>query len=66
MGWGVHDYPDPPDYTVPICPVCGEETDTLYADRDGEISGATTASRRLTLGIGRKTTNETVSTFKSR
>lgn len=37
MGWGVHDYPDPPDYTVPICPVCGEETDTLYADKDGEI-----------------------------
>lgn len=39
MGWGVHDYPDPPDYTVPICPVCGEETDTLYADMDGEIFG---------------------------
>lgn len=39
MGWGVHDYPEPPPYTVPVCPICGEETDTLYADKDGEIVG---------------------------
>lgn len=39
MGWGVHDYPEPPEYTVPECPICGEETDTLYADKDGVIFG---------------------------
>lgn len=39
MGWGVRDYPEPPEYTVPRCPVCNEETDTLYADMNGEIFG---------------------------
>ena len=27
----------PPD--APICPVCGEETDTVYTDYGGEIVG---------------------------
>lgn len=39
MWWGVNDYPSPPDYTVPTCPVCGQETDTLYSDIYGEIVG---------------------------
>lgn len=39
MGWGVNDYPSPPDYTAPTCPVCGQETDTLYADVYGDIVG---------------------------
>lgn len=29
----------PPEYAVPICPVCGEECDTLYVDKDGTIFG---------------------------
>jgi len=40
MGWGVNDYPDPPqEGPFPICPVCGAETDTLYMDRHGDIFG---------------------------
>ena len=39
MGWGVHDYPTPPEYKVPVCPVCGNETDTLYRDLYGTIVG---------------------------
>ena len=30
MGWGVHDYPEPPEEPMPVCPECGEECDTLY------------------------------------
>lgn len=32
---------DPPAYTCPICPVCGEEADTLYKDRQGNVIGCT-------------------------
>ncbi len=40
MGWGVTDYPGPPtDSPAPLCPICGEETETLYANIDGEIVG---------------------------
>ena len=35
----VGDFPSPPEYTVPICPVCGNETDTLYKDIYGTIVG---------------------------
>jgi transposase len=37
----VHDYPDPPEenYTAPICPVCGNECETIYRDRDHEVVG---------------------------
>lgn len=30
---------EPKDYKVPRCPVCGEETDTLYKNTYGEIVG---------------------------
>jgi len=30
---------DPPDYKVPRCPVCGEETDTFLKDNYGDIIG---------------------------
>lgn len=40
MGWGVHDYPGPPpEDPMPVCPECGEECDTLYRDRTGQIVG---------------------------
>lgn len=32
-------YPDGKEHPIPTCPVCGEETDTLYKDRDGYIFG---------------------------
>ena len=32
---------EPPAYTCPICPVCGEEADTLYKDRQGNVIGCT-------------------------
>lgn len=42
MGWGVHDYPEPPadkpeDY--PHCSICGEECDTIFRDRNREVLG---------------------------
>ena len=30
---------EPRDYDVPVCPVCGEETDTYYKNKDGVIVG---------------------------
>ena len=40
MGWGVHDYPSPPDpEPMPRCPECGEECETLYRAADGAIVG---------------------------
>lgn len=30
---------DPKDYDMPVCPVCGEETDTFYKNKDGVIVG---------------------------
>ena len=30
MGWGVRDYPSPPDYNVPVCPICGNECEIIY------------------------------------
>lgn len=32
MGWGVHDYPSPPEKENPVCPVCGWECETIYLD----------------------------------
>ena len=37
MGWGVNDYPTPPEYNVPVCPICGNECSTLYRDSTGII-----------------------------
>ena len=31
---------EPKDYDLPVCPVCGEETDTYYKNKDGVIVGA--------------------------
>ena len=40
MGWGVNDYPGPPpEIQMPICPICGQETDTFYRNAYGEIVG---------------------------
>ena len=40
MGWGVHDYPTPPEpEPMPRCPVCGAECETVYANRDGTVVG---------------------------
>ena len=40
MGWGVRDYPTPPDPDpMPVCPECGEECETLYRDSTGAIIG---------------------------
>lgn len=40
MGWGVHDYPTPPDpEPMPRCPVCGEECETVYVDRTNTVVG---------------------------
>lgn len=39
MGWGVNDYPTPPEYQVPHCPVCGSECDTFFRDMEGNIVG---------------------------
>lgn len=42
MGWGVHDYPEPPEDNpedYPHCPVCGEWCDTIYKDRNREVVG---------------------------
>lgn len=30
---------EPKDYDLPVCPVCGEETDTYYKNKDGVIVG---------------------------
>ena len=38
MGWGVHDYPSPPEPPTPYCPVCGEECYTIYL-RGAEVIG---------------------------
>ena len=30
-------YPDGKEPHYPVCPVCGEECDTLYTGKDGEV-----------------------------
>jgi hypothetical protein len=30
---------EPKDYDLPVCPVCGEETETYYKNKDGVIAG---------------------------
>ena len=37
-GWGVNDYPTPPEQPEIICPVCGFDCYTLYT-KDGEVVG---------------------------
>ena len=32
-------YPDGKEPEYPHCPVCGEETDTIYKSKDGDIVG---------------------------
>ncbi len=40
MAWGVYDYPEPSEKEViPVCPVCGEECDTIYKNKWGDIVG---------------------------
>ena len=37
MGWGVHDYPTPPETVNPVCPVCGNECDYVFLNENGEV-----------------------------
>lgn len=39
MGWGVHDYPSPPEPDDAYCPVCNQICETLYRNWEGEIVG---------------------------
>ena len=32
MAWMVNDYPDPPGFCNPVCPVCGEECERIFMD----------------------------------
>lgn len=38
-------YPDDKEPEYPICPVCGEETDTVYRNQTGEIVGCSECLR---------------------
>lgn len=39
--------PAPPESHVPICPVCGNETDTFYQTRDNDIIGCPECISRI-------------------
>ena len=40
MGWGVHDYPEPPANDMgAVCPVCGSPCYTIYKNTYGEVLG---------------------------
>lgn len=39
MGWGIFSNPEPPEQNMPRCPECGEECETIYRGRDGQILG---------------------------
>ena len=39
MGWGVNDYPTPPEQPMPRCPVCGEECESIFLDQLNNIVG---------------------------
>ena len=30
---------DPPEQSMPVCPICGEECEEFYFDNDGKICG---------------------------
>ena len=36
---GLRDNPDPPEYAVPVCPVCGRECEKVFFDSDYDIIG---------------------------
>lgn len=38
---------EPKGYDLPRCPVCGEETDTLYKNAEGEIVGCDACIREV-------------------
>ena len=38
---------EPKPYKLPMCPVCGEETDTLYKNIYGEIVGCDVCIRTV-------------------
>ena len=38
---------EPKDYKVPRCPICGEETDTLYKNIYGETVGCDVCIRTV-------------------
>ena len=39
MGWGVHDYPSPPEPKPFFCPRCRRECETLFTNENGEVIG---------------------------
>ena len=39
MGWGVRDYPSPPEKPQPVCPVCGQECGKVYMDFNRNVVG---------------------------
>ena len=48
MGYWDPERPEEPkDYKVPRCPVCGEETDTLYKNIYGETVGCDVCIRTV-------------------
>ena len=39
---------EPPEYTCPRCPVCGEEADSYYKDKRGNIVGCPECVQEVT------------------
>lgn len=39
---------EPPEYTCPRCPVCGEEADSYYKDKWGNIVGCPECVQEVT------------------
>lgn len=39
MAWNVHDYPEPPDYFIPTCPICGSDCEYIIRDKNGGVIG---------------------------
>ena len=45
--WEPERLAEPKDYKVPRCPICGEETDTLYKNIYGETVGCDVCIRTV-------------------
>ena len=40
MGWGVHDYPEPPEpKPYPVCPICGQDAAWFYINFYDRVVG---------------------------
>lgn len=38
---------EPVDYDVPRCPICGQECETIYLDKDGAVVGCDDCMKKL-------------------